>query len=166
NSQISPSEPDWPLPASYVPDAASEEGTLSFAAFKKPKYSSAHRNAPSPFWCLAVWHKNYSLLPVQVFSAGPDSSCPLLRFVRVFSKFVVRHWYSRIHRARRFQPVDEITIPLLDPAARGYAPLLLSDKMPSGLNHVPESFRSTGTAIHQERPASGPRILLARASPN
>jgi hypothetical protein len=35
---------------------------------------------------------------------------PLLRFVRVFSKFVVRNWYS--DDATKFQPVDEIIIPL------------------------------------------------------
>jgi hypothetical protein len=92
-----------------VPDAANEEGTLRFAAFKKPKYSSAHRNAPSPFWCLAVWHKNYSILPVQVFSADPIEF-PLLRFVKAFSKFVARNWYS--DDARKFQPVEEIIIPL------------------------------------------------------
>jgi len=39
---------------------------------KKPKFSSARRNAPSRFWGLAVWHENYSRLPLQVFSAGPD----------------------------------------------------------------------------------------------
>jgi len=92
-----------------VLDAANEQGTLRFAAFKKPKYSWAHRNAPSPFWCLAVWHKNYSILPVQVFSADAIKF-HLLRFVRVFSKFVVRDWYS--DDARKFQPVDEIMIPL------------------------------------------------------
>ncbi len=35
NSRISPSEPYSVLQASYAPDAANEEGTLSFDAFKK-----------------------------------------------------------------------------------------------------------------------------------
>jgi len=104
-----------------VPDAANEEGTLRFAASKKPKYSSAHRNAPSPFWCLAVWHKNYSILPVQVFSADPIEF-HLLRFVSVFSKFVLRDWHS--DDARKFQPVDEIMIPLSIQLLALNAPLL------------------------------------------
>jgi hypothetical protein len=92
-----------------VSDAANEEGTLRFAAFKKSKYSSAHRNAPSPFWCLAVWHKNYSILPVQVFSANPI-------------EFHLLHWYS--DDTRKFQPVDEMMIALSIQLLALNAPLL------------------------------------------
>jgi hypothetical protein len=74
-----------------------------------------------PFWCLAVWHKNYSILPVHVFSADPIEF-HLLRFVRVFSKFVLRDWHS--DDARRFQSVDEIMIPLSIQLLALNAPLL------------------------------------------
>jgi hypothetical protein len=90
-----------------VPDAANEEGTLRFAAFKKAE--NTRRLIGTRLLPSGVWHKTYSILPVQVFSADP-LEFPLLRFVKVFSKFVVRNWYS--DDARRFQPVDEIIIPL------------------------------------------------------
>ena len=121
NSRISPSETDSVLRASSVPDAANEEEMLWFAAFEKPKYSSAHRNAPSRSWCWAVWPKNYSILPVHVFSADPIEF-HLLRFVSVFSKFVRRDWYA--DDARKFQPVDEIMIPLSIQLLALNAPLL------------------------------------------
>ena len=39
--------------------------------------SPAHRNESSPFWCLAVWHKDHTVLPIQVdpkeFSFVPHS---------------------------------------------------------------------------------------------
>src|SRR5262249_53335224 len=53
------------------PFAQTKKERLGLLRSKKPKYPSAHRNAPSPFWCLAVWHENYYLLLVQVFSADP-----------------------------------------------------------------------------------------------
>ena len=34
--------------------------------------SPAHRNEPPSFWCLAVWHKDHAVLPVQVLDAHDE----------------------------------------------------------------------------------------------
>src|SRR2546425_12534417 len=34
--------------------------------------SPAHRNQPSPFCVLAVWHKDYAVLPVQILDTHPE----------------------------------------------------------------------------------------------
>ena len=34
--------------------------------------SRAHRNEPSSFWSLAVWHEDHAILPVQVVDTHPE----------------------------------------------------------------------------------------------
>ena len=86
---------DEPLPASYVPDAASEGGTLRFAAFRKAEtlLRSSERAFPFCDWlpCTRITRSSPSR-----FSVRDSMRVPLLRFVTVFSKFAVSHWYSRI----------------------------------------------------------------------
>jgi hypothetical protein len=78
---------------------------------------------------------------------------PAPRICRSISNFVARNGCS--DGARRFQPVAAIipSFSLQLPALT--LDFFLFDKMPSGFDHVPESFRSTGTAIPEQRPAAG-----------